>query len=207
MFYFGTTDETKFHSIVDSYSEHSYASHRVPSGTSYQPPAQGQEHQLSGMDPRSNPFNRDSVLQPDSNMRQRSAQQHQQSTLYAAGGASGGTDYPQMFMAAPLGGFENSSEFLHSQQRQSGKDSEYARESHGSAMTTGSVVTPTVYPYRARAVFNYTASPEDPNEISFVKGEILEISDKSGKWWQARRANNEVGICPSNYVVLIDGDL
>lgn len=27
-----------------------------------------------------------------------------------------------------------------------------------------------------------SASPDDPNEISFAKGEILDIVDNSGKW-------------------------
>jgi len=28
---------------------------------------------------------------------------------------------------------------------------------------------------------------DDPNEISFTKGEVLDIVDKQGKWWQRRR--------------------
>jgi SHO1 osmosensor len=30
-----------------------------------------------------------------------------------------------------------------------------------------------------------TASADDPNEISFVKGEILDIVDNRSNWWQA----------------------
>lgn len=38
-----------------------------------------------------------------------------------------------------------------------------------------------------------TASPDDPNEISFTKGEILDIVDKQGKWWQAKKVDGTIG--------------
>lgn len=70
-------------------------------------------------------------------------------------------------------------------------------------------------------MYAYNASPDDPNEVSFGKGEILDIMDASGKWWQCRNQNGQVGseffqrllcvcsltcsvtVCPSNYVQLL----
>ncbi|KAI8619332.1 hypothetical protein BC830DRAFT_1216072 [Chytriomyces sp. MP71] len=36
---------------------------------------------------------------------------------------------------------------------------------------------------KARALYAYTANDADPKEISFAKGEILDITDNKGKWW------------------------
>lgn len=56
---------------------------------------------------------------------------------------------------------------------------------------------------KARTLFNYVASVEDQNELSFSKGEILDILDNQGSWWHARKGDGTIGIVPSNYVKLL----
>lgn len=51
--------------------------------------------------------------------------------------------------------------------------------------------------YKARASYGYTANPDDPGEMSFTKGELLDILDDIGKWWQARKADGTTGYVPS----------
>jgi hypothetical protein len=65
-------------------------------------------------------------------------------------------------------------------------------------------------------------SPDDPTELSFQKGEVLEIEDQAGKWWQAKKADGTAGsessnkndlcslslipfsaVVPSNYLVML----
>ncbi|KAE9386305.1 hypothetical protein BT96DRAFT_928277, partial [Gymnopus androsaceus JB14] len=61
----------------------------------------------------------------------------------------------------------------------------------------------TYYGLRAKALYAYSKSPDDPNEISFYKGEILNILDRHGKWWQAEKADGTAGIVPSKFLKVI----
>ncbi|KAJ7055731.1 hypothetical protein C8F01DRAFT_993822 [Mycena amicta] len=68
---------------------------------------------------------------------------------------------------------------------------------------TGEEDTETLPLPRARALHAYHGSPDDPEELSFKKGEVLEIEDQQGKWWQAKKSDGTLGIVPSNYLVLL----
>lgn len=56
---------------------------------------------------------------------------------------------------------------------------------------------------RALALFDYTASASDAYELTFTKGEVLEVIDNSGKWWEAIKSDGTKGIAPSNYLKLM----
>ncbi|GAA5805975.1 hypothetical protein HPULCUR_011502 [Helicostylum pulchrum] len=70
---------------------------------------------------------------------------------------------------------------------------------HINNMSVQKTSIPVDFNERVQALHSYNASAQDPNELSFEKGEVLEIVDRKGNWWQARKHNGATGIIPSNY--------
>jgi SHO1 osmosensor len=46
-------------------------------------------------------------------------------------------------------------------------------------------------------MYAYNASPDDPNEVSFAKGDILDVVDNTGKWFQVRTPSGQTGVSPN----------
>lgn len=133
MFYYGTTDEVKLHALIDSYS-----------GNKPSPSYASAGQQLDSVARQSNPFMHSSDTR---NYNSGQLGNPSQGVNSNNGIQSDSAAYPQMFMAAPLGAFENSSGINH-------KEGNF-RQSRASMTTTSEVPpTPTEYPYRAKAVYS-----------------------------------------------------
>ncbi|QPG77199.1 hypothetical protein FOA43_004606 [Brettanomyces nanus] len=66
------------------------------------------------------------------------------------------------------------------------------------------VIPDSDYPILVRALYDYNASPDDINEMSFKNGEVFKVKDTTGNWWQGKNTNGDIGMCPSNYLEVIN---
>ncbi|KAJ8083220.1 hypothetical protein PM082_009092 [Marasmius tenuissimus] len=53
----------------------------------------------------------------------------------------------------------------------------------------------------ARALNDYSAPPEDSDEFSFAKGDILNVLSRNGDGWLVQDANGVPGVVPSNFLI------
>ncbi|KAJ2015651.1 Transmembrane osmosensor [Coemansia sp. RSA 455] len=79
----------------------------------------------------------------------------------------------------------------------------YTSELNQSTVSGKGAETTTSIVYKARALYPYDANPDDPNEVSITKEEVMLVIDDSGKWWQVKKEDGSVGIAPSNYLARI----
>lgn len=81
--------------------------------------------------------------------------------------------------------------------------SEHAKSGVASSSGHKSIVPDSDYPILVRGLYDYSANPDDINELSFKKGEVFKVKDTTGNWWQGKNAQGDIGMCPSNYLEVI----
>lgn len=202
--YFGGHPESPTNQFIDSFSlRNQTPSHEKLIGTTA----------MTGGDPTTG-FGKDNhdesdneyrryispVNLPDHHLNQQQPLPQQQrlatSGSIAAASAIPQTSISKQYMSSSqLNGLEKSSDIQQRDLTKNNRDTIYTESENGTGIT---------FRYKAKALYSYDANPDDINEISFTKDEILEVDDIDGKWWQARRANGQLGICPSNYVKLLN---
>ncbi|OCF34531.1 SHO1 osmosensor [Kwoniella heveanensis CBS 569] len=108
------------------------------------------------------------------------------------GGGLGGSGYPS-------GGYAPAATEGTPQKATSVRN-DYDQQSPGGGVGGGDEA---MYKHKAKAMYAYSASPDDPNEVSFAKGDILDVLDNTGKWFQVRTPTGATGIAPSNYLTVL----
>ncbi|KAI8929466.1 hypothetical protein BC831DRAFT_443716, partial [Entophlyctis helioformis] len=77
----------------------------------------------------------------------------------------------------------------------------------GSGLGSPTAASPAAPTQQAKALYAYDANPEDPTEISFIKGEVMTVLETKGKWWKVSKTLPDgsaiEGIAPSNYLQVL----
>jgi SHO1 osmosensor len=181
IFYFGSTPDAAPRAYLDSFALH-----------------REQVTQGHNSRPATNNFG-NNMGRPDTSVSQSQPQMYPSTRLNGLETSSPVSAFP----GGPIGGGQRNSSAQNFNNSHAPTPNAHTPTGATNAENGADVGAPTEYPYRAKAIYSYDANPEDANEISFQKHEILEVSDVSGRWWQARKENGNTGIAPSNYLILL----
>ncbi|CAN3377090.1 hypothetical protein DIURU_002091 [Diutina rugosa] len=212
--YFGGHPESPTNQLIDSFSLKNHATTLPPSDPSG--PAVHAETKLAGGDeddydykryvsPVNLPNSQSTTHFQDNNLRQSQLTNKANQSATASGApVQPAANQAGYMSSSQLNGLENFSSSDMNNRDLTNNTSSNKRTTGTTYGENTGTISSIPFRYKAKALYSYDANPDDINEISFVKDEILEVDDIDGKWWQARKANGQVGICPSNYVKLID---
>jgi len=56
---------------------------------------------------------------------------------------------------------------------------------------------------KLQTLFDSKALDSNPNEIPLNKSEVMNILDRTGKWWEVHKADGTEGTASSNYLRLL----
>lgn len=189
--YFGGHPESPTNQFIDSFSLKSSSSHLIENHEKNSSPNDDFDYKRYGS-PQNLPNSNSQLQFQDHNLRQSQLTTNQNVSSQSN---------KQYMVSSQLNGLENfSSSDLYQRDLTANSQKRMTSTTFNENSGTLSSIP---YRYKAKALYSYDANPDDINEISFVKDEILEVDDIDGKWWQARKSNGQVGICPSNYVKLL----
>ncbi|KAF4596431.1 hypothetical protein EYR40_007875 [Pleurotus pulmonarius] len=59
---------------------------------------------------------------------------------------------------------------------------------------------PTKSTFQARAIWGYNENRQEPNDLTFRAGDVIEVTEETNADWWKGRINGQEGIFPSNYV-------
>ena len=56
---------------------------------------------------------------------------------------------------------------------------------------------------RAEALYDYRTTHDQPEELSFSKGDTFDVLDNSARWWEVRKSDGTTGTALANCLQIL----